>query len=134
MALETTEKDIDIALKKLAITPKGGDHCKTPRTCYSHFKPKFFAAIDLIREKKRQPDINAIYEHIMKSKASNADQDLVKTNMGEFTKQKVIVIKEICHGIDFYYKSSTAKQSLDFTIIRPSSSKSNNISNDKLNP
>ena len=46
-------------------------------------------------------------------------------------KFQVIAIKKTCHGLDSYYKSSTAKQSIEF---RPSSSKSNNISNDKLTP
>ena len=63
MALETTEKDMSIAFEKLAITSIGGDHCKTPTTTFSHFKSKIPAAIDEIREKKRRPDIDAIYGH-----------------------------------------------------------------------
>ena len=78
MVLEATEKDISIAFEKLAITPNGGDHCKTPRTIFSHFKSKILAVIDEIRQKKRRPDIDAIYEHIMKSEASNADKNLIE--------------------------------------------------------
>ena len=63
MAFKVTEKDVSIAFKKLAITSNGGDHCKTPTTTFSHFKSKILAAIDEIREKKRSPDIDAIYEH-----------------------------------------------------------------------
>ena len=81
MALETTEKDISIAFEKLAITSKDGDHCKTPTTIFSYFKSKILAAIDDIRQKKRRPDIDAIYEHIMKSEASNADKDPIQTIM-----------------------------------------------------
>ena len=73
MALEATEKDISIAFEKLAITSNGGDHCKTPTTIFSHFKSKIPAAIDKIRQKKKRSDIDAIYERIMKSEASNAD-------------------------------------------------------------
>ena len=79
-------------------------------------------------------NIDAIYEHIMKSEASNADKNLIETIIAELTKQNVIINRKTCHGLDSFHKSSTAKQSIDFTIIKPSPSKSNNISNDKLTP
>ena len=134
MALEATEKDISIAFGKLAITSNGGDHCKTPKTIFSHFKSKILAAIDKIRQKKKRPDIDATYERIMKSEASNADKSLIETVIAELTKQNVIINKKTCHGLDSFYKSSTAKQSINFTVIKASLSKSNKISNDKLTP
>ena len=134
MALETTEKDISIAFEKLAIMSNGGDHCKATTTGFSHFKSKILAAIDEIRQKKRRPDINASYEHIMKSEASNADKNLIETIIAELTKQNVIINKKRCHGLDSFYKSSTASQSIDFTVFKPSPSKSNKIPNDKLTP
>ena len=132
MALEATEKDISIAFEKLAITSNGGDHCKTATTIFSHFKSKILEAIDEIRQKKRRPDIDAIYEHIMKSEVSHADKNLIETIIAELTKQNVIINKKTCHGRDSFFKSSTAKQSIDFIVIKPSPSKSNKISNDKL--
>ena len=69
----------------------------------------------------------------MKSEASNADKNLIETIITELTKQNIIINTKICHGLDSFYKSSTAKQSIDFSIIKPSS-KINNISNDKLTP
>ena len=79
-------------------------------------------------------NIDAIYEHIMKSEASNADKNLIESIIAELTKQNIIVNKKTCHGLDSFYKSSTAKQSIDFTVIKPSPSKSNKVSNDKLTP
>ena len=134
MPLETTEKDSSIGFKKLAIRSKGEDHCKTRSTIFSHFESKTLAAIDEIREKKRGPDIDAIYEHIIKSGASHADKNLIEKIIGELTIQNVIIINEICHGQNFFYKSSKFKQSIDFSIIKPSPSKRNNISNNKLTP
>ena len=96
MALETTEKDISITFEKLAITSNGGDHCKTPTTIFSHFKSKILAAIDEIR----RPDSDTIYEHIMKSEASNADKNLIETIIAELTKQNVIINKKTCHGLN----------------------------------
>ena len=68
------------------------------------------------------------------SEASNADKDLIETITTELTKQKVIVDKKTYHGLDSYYKNSTAKQLIDFIIIGPSRSKRKNTSNDKLTP
>ena len=132
MALETSEKDISIAFEQLAIRSNGGDHCKTPTTIFLHFKSKILVAIDEIRQKKKRPDIDAIYEHIMKSEASNTGKNLIEAIIAELTKQNVI--KKTCNGLDSFYKSLTVKQSIDFTVIKYSSSKSNKISNDKLTP
>ena len=130
MALETTEKDINIAFQKLAITSNGGDHFKSPATIFSHLESKILAAVDEVREKKRCPDIDAMYEHITKSEAANADKNLIETTIAELTKQNVIINKKTCHGLDFFYDSSTAKQSIDLTIIKSFPSKRDNISND----
>ena len=134
MALEATEKDVSCAFEKLAITSNGGDHCKAPTTIFYYFKSKILAAIDEERQKKRHPDIDAIYEHIMKSQVSNADKNLIETIIAELTKQNKVINKKTCHGLDSFYKSSTAKQSINFTVMKPSPSKSDKISNDKLTP
>ena len=68
------------------------------------------------------------------SEASNADKDLIETIIAELAKQKLIVDKKTWHGLDSYYKSLTAKKSIDFTIIGPSPSKCKNISNNNLTP
>ena len=70
----------------------------------------------------------------MKSETSNADKDFIETIIAELTKQKVIGDKKACRGLDSYYKSSTTKQLIDFIILGPSLSKSNNILNHKLTP
>ena len=67
---------------------------------------------DEIRENKRSPDIDALYEHIMKSEALNADKNLIETIIAELTKQNVIIDKKTYHGLGSFYKSSTAKQSI----------------------
>lgn len=48
----------------------------------------------------------------------------------EYTKQNVIVNKKTCLGLDPYYNSSIAKQSIDYYRTFPF--KSSNTSNDKL--
>ena len=70
----------------------------------------------------------------MKSEASNADKNLIETIIAELTKQSVIINKKTCHGLESFYKSSTGNQSIEFTVIKPSLSKSNKIPNDILTP
>ena len=69
----------------------------------------------------------------MKSEASNADKNVIETFIADLRKQKVIINKRTCHGLDSFYNSSKAKQSVDITIIKPPS-KSSDISSDKLTP
>ena len=98
MAIETPEKVISTAFEKLAITSNSGDHCITPATIFLHSKSKILAALHEIKEKKRCPDINEIYEYVMKSKASNADKYLIEVIIAELTKQKSL-LKRI-HAMD----------------------------------
>ena len=122
---------IQIIVENLFIFSDDGYGCNTP-TFFSHFKSKILAAIEEITEKKRRPAIDAIYEHIMKSEASNAGKNLIEMIIAELTKENVIVDKKTFHGLNFFYKSSTAKQSTDFTITKPSPPKSNSTANWKL--
>ena len=98
MAIETPEKVISTAFEKLAITSNSGDHCITPATIFLHSKSKILAALHEIKEKKRCPDINEIYEYVMKSKASNADKYLIEVIIAELTKQKSLLIR--IHAMD----------------------------------
>ena len=45
----------------------------------------------------------------MKSGASNADKNLIEKIIAKFIKQKTIVNKKACHGLDFNHRTSTAK-------------------------
>ena len=67
------------------------------------------------------------------TEASSTDKNQIETIIAELTKQNIIVNKT-CHELDLFYKSSTVKQWIDFIITKPSPSKSNSISNDKLTP
>ena len=73
------EKDISNAFDKLKIT---GDDRKTDDVndvTLSLFKPKILNAIDQIKQKKKRPDLNTIYEYLSKTEASNADKQLIET-------------------------------------------------------
>ena len=67
------EKEISTALEKLTITndlEKNGENTETS----SSFKPKILCAIDRIKEKKKRPDIESIYDNLFRTEASNVDK------------------------------------------------------------
>ena len=75
------EKDISNAFNKLKITR---DERKiddvSDETLYI-FKPKILNAIDQIKQKKKRPDLNTIYEYLSKTEASNTDKQLIETKV-----------------------------------------------------
>ena len=73
MSQEPMEKEISTALEKLTITndlEKNGENTETS----SSFKPKILCAIDRIKEKKKRPDIESIYDNLFRTEASNVDK------------------------------------------------------------
>ena len=73
MSQEPMEKKISTALEKLTITndlEKNGENTETS----SSFKPKILCAIDRIKEKKKRPDIESIYDNLFRTEASNVDK------------------------------------------------------------
>ena len=45
----------------------------------STFKPIVLSAIDILRDKKERPDMDSIYNHVIKTQVSIADSVLIET-------------------------------------------------------
>ena len=73
------EKDISNAFDKLKITRDDRKTDDVNDVTLSLFKPKTLNAIDQIKQKKKRPDLNTIYEYLSKTEASNADKQLIET-------------------------------------------------------
>ena len=73
------EKDISNAFDKLKITRDDRKTDDVNDVTLSLFKPKVLNAIDQIKQKKKRPDLNTIYEYLSKTEASNADKQLIET-------------------------------------------------------
>ena len=82
MTTEDSEQDVSIAFERLAITSDEN----APEYLLS-YKPHILTAIADIRTKRKRPDINSIYDHMMKSLASNTDKDFVNTFIDELIKK-----------------------------------------------
>ena len=89
----------------------------------SLFKQKISNAIDQIKQKKKRPDLNTIYEYLSKTEASNTNKQLIETiptNLVETSIivnrktpkdfdsfQKLEVVEALVHALDTYTKQAS---------------------------
>ena len=82
MSQEPMEKEISTALEKLTITNDLEENRKTTEMS-SLFKPKILYAIDQIKEKKKRPDIDSIYDNLSRTEASKVDKISIELILNE---------------------------------------------------
>ena len=116
--------EIDAAFKNLNITSQ--DRNKNESITSDElllFEPKILQTIDYIREKRKHPDTNAIYEHPEKTEASYIDKEAIGNIMSELINQKILENKKPSHRDSFRLITYKEKKTLDETTP------SNNIEN-----
>ena len=99
MSQEPMEKEISTALEKLTIIndlEENGENTET-----SLFEPKILCAIDRIKEKKKRPDIDSIYDYLSRTEVSNIDKVSVEQILNELVKENVLVNKKTSLGDSF---------------------------------
>ena len=94
MSQEPTEKEISTALEKLTITNENTE-------TFSSFKPKILCTIDRIKEKKKRPDIDSIYDYLSRTGASNIDKVTIELILNGLVKENVLVNKKTSLGDSF---------------------------------
>ena len=70
-------------------------------------------AIEYIREKRKRPDTNAIYEHLKKTEASNIDKETIDNIISELINQKILENKKSTYGDSFRLITGKEKDTLD---------------------
>ena len=105
MSQEPTGKEISTALEKLTITNDLEKNGKTNETS-SLFKTKILCAIHRIKEKKKRPDIDSIYDYLPRTEASNIDKISIWLILNELVKKNVVVNKKTSLG-DSYCRINT---------------------------
>ena len=100
MSQEPTEKKISTALEKLTITNDLEKNWENTET-FSSFKPKILCVIDRIKEKKKRPDIDSIYDYLSRTEASNIDKVTIELILNELVKENVLVNKKTSLGDSF---------------------------------
>ena len=94
--------EIDAAFKNLIISSKDKNKNESVTSDKLFlFKPKILQAIEYIREKRKCPDTNAIYEHLKKTEASNIDKETIDNIISELINQKILENKKSTYGDTF---------------------------------
>ena len=119
MTTEDSKQDISIAFERLAITSD-----QNPPEDLTSYKPHILTAIADIRNKRKRPDINNIYDHMMINLASNIDKDFVNTLIDELIKK----------GEIFNKPPPLPPQGLDSLYISSKSNPTNPTENSPINP
>ena len=86
------QNDISLAPEKMSPTSNTLENSSTDQ--HSAIKSKILNAIDKIRKNKKRADLNAITDHILKTEASNLDQDF-EMMISELTNRNLIEIRRI---------------------------------------
>ena len=98
MALTSTENDISTAFGNLSLISN------SENTTITEYEPKVITAIKEIRNKKKRPDIDAIFDYISRSEASNIDIKTIDSFIQNLLKKKnVITNKKTPQGLDSFY-------------------------------
>ena len=60
-------------------------------------------AIETIGDKSKRPEIDASYQHISKSEATNLDHDFIVLALSKLENQNTILIKPTSQGFDSFF-------------------------------
>ena len=69
-------------------------------------KPLVLSAIDILRNKKKRRDVDSIYDHIIKTQASNADRVLIESVVTNLMKENLIINKKTPSGFDSFFRKN----------------------------
>ena len=97
-----TEKDISNAFNNLKIT-------RDERKIDDVSDETLSDAIDQIKQKKKRPDLNTIYEYLSKIEASNTDKQLIETILASLVETNIIVNRKTPKVLDSFQKLEVAE-------------------------
>ena len=66
------------------------------------FEPKILNAIKFIRDRKKCANLEAIFDHLTKTEASDTDKELVESLLSQVVNCKLIISKKAHTGLDSF--------------------------------
>lgn len=75
---------------------------ESQNTLFPKFKPLVLSSFDILRDKKKRPNLTSIYNHILKTQASNAEIVLIASVVSNLTAKNLINIKDIWNRFWFF--------------------------------
>ena len=72
----------------------------------STFKPLVLCAIDIVGDKKKHPEVDSIYNHIIKTQASNVNRVFKESAGTDLMKQNLIINKTAASEFDSFFRTN----------------------------
>ena len=91
--------------KNLTITTKEIDIYPTQQKRSTYYEDKIFSAIKYMRDRKQRPDVDAIFKHRPKNKASNISKDFTEDSMTKLLKEGKVINKKKSERLDSFYSN-----------------------------
>ena len=95
---------------------------------HSAIKSKILNAIDKTRKNKKCVDLNAVADHILKTEASNLDQDFIELMISELTNRNQIENRRTPQGLDSFRRTLSISPKKEELFRSPVHEKCNYIS------
>ena len=70
------------------------------------FKPLVLCFIDILGDKKKHPEVDSIYNHIIKTQASNVNRVFKESAGTDLMKQKLIINKTTASEFDSFFRKN----------------------------
>ena len=110
MSQELFDKEISSAFEKLKITPETESSIKENSDNLNNgIKIMILDIIDKLREKKKRPDKDFIFDFLSKTVATNIDKNTLADSISQLITPKVFVNKKTPNGYDSLYLSKLIK-------------------------
>ena len=108
---EASFDDINAAFNNLSLTHSiiteiTNSENESRDSVLSTFKPLVLSAIDILRDKKQRTDVDAIYNHIIKTQVSNADRVSIDSVVTNLMKENLIINKKNASGFVSFFRNN----------------------------
>ena len=95
----------NLSLNHSIINERTNSESKSRDSVLSTFKPLVLSAIDILRDKKKRPDVDSIYNHIIKTQASNANRVFIESVVTNLMKENLIINKKATCDFDSFFRN-----------------------------
>ena len=119
------QNGISLAPKKMSPTSNPLENSTTDQ--HTAIKSKILNAIDKRRKNKTRADLNAITDHILRTEASNLDQDFIEMMISELTNRNQIENRRTPQGLDSFQRTLSISPEEEEVLRSPVHRKCNYI-------
>ena len=115
MFQELSDKEISNAFDKLKRPETESSIKENNGNLDNGIKTMILDSIDKLREKKKRPDIDSIFDFLFKTKATNIDKDTLTDSISQQITQNVLVNRKTPNGYDSLYLSNFDQREIEHT-------------------